>query len=263
MNRDVPRLREKLSISRLRLPLWERVSHAPAVAHLESPEEPAAGLMIPIRFGFLLLPLTLFAASCATSPLDGSSAVNRTCCVSNSEPAVVFTDRSIYQLESRWTNDSGRSVELGHMQGRPQVVAMFFTACTYACPILVHDMRRIEAALPESARTNAGFTLITIDCERDTPEILRAYRASRRLDSRRWTLLRGAPDDTLELAALLGVKFKREASGQFAHSNLITILNSKGEIIHQLSGLNQNVEEAVKLVIGANTEAIKLQPSHD
>lgn len=54
--------------------------------------------------------------------------------------------------------------------------------------------------------------------------------------------------DTLELALVLGVKFKREASSQFAHSNLITVLNGQGEIVHQLVGLNQEIEETVERV---------------
>jgi hypothetical protein len=114
--------------------------------------------------------------------------------------------------------------------------------------IIVHDMNRIEAALPNSVRGKVGFTLITLDTERDTPAALHAYRATRKLPADRWTLLHGAPDDTLELAALLGVKFKREASGQFAHSNLITVLNGQGEVVHQVAGLNQDIQETVKRV---------------
>ena len=46
------------------------------------------------------------------------------------------------------------------------------------------------------------------------------------------------PDDVLELAALLGVKYKRDARGQFAHSNVITVLDANGEIVSQQIGLN-------------------------
>ena len=48
-----------------------------------------------------------------------------------------------------------------------------------------------------------------------------------------WTLLRGAPNDVLELAALLGVKFKKDLGGQFAHSNIITVLDANGEVVLQ------------------------------
>jgi protein SCO1 len=195
-----------------------------------------------------MLPIVVFAASCASSSRDAGSAGKLSCCATNLGASAAFTDKSLYQLDSTWTNDASQSFKLGNLQGRVQVVAMFFASCTYACPIIVHDMQRIESALPESVRGKVGFTLVTIDTERDSPAALRSYRAAHKLPTDRWTLLHGTPDDTLELAALLGVKFKREATGQFAHSNLITILNEQGEIIHQLAGLNQDLREAVKQI---------------
>ncbi len=200
------------------------------------------------RFTLLLLPLAVLAVSCATLSRDEASTGKPSCCATNAETSAAFTDKSLYQLDSTWTNDANHCLKLGKLQGRVQVVAMFFASCTYACPIIVHDMKRIEAALPESVRAKVDFTLVTIDTERDSPEALHSYRASHKLPVGRCTLLQGTADDTLELAALLGVKFKREASGQFAHSNLITVLNEKGEIIHQIAGLNQDVGETVKRI---------------
>ncbi len=196
----------------------------------------------------LLVPVAALAVSCAPSPRDVASGGKPSCCATNVEPAGVFTDKSLYQLDSTWTNDAGQPVKFGKLQGRVQVVVMFFASCTYACPIIVHDMKRIEAALPAKTRVNTGFTLITIDPERDTPEALHSYRATHKLPADHWTFLHGTPDDTLELAALLGVKFKREASGQFAHSNVITVLNDRGEIIHQQVGLNQAIEPTVHAI---------------
>ena len=123
---------------------------------------------------------------------------------------------------------------------------MFFASCQVACPILVHDLTRIEAALPSELRGKVGFTLVTFDTRRDTPEALAKFRELRNLPKQTWTLLHGGDDDVLELAALLGVKFKQEANGQFAHSNTITVLNADGEIVHQLTGLGQEVGETVR-----------------
>lgn len=199
----------------------------------------------------LLVPIGFLAVSCGIPTRESATTSQASCCVTNLAPAATFSDKSIYQLDSTWTNDLGQSVKLATLQGRPQVVAMFFASCTYACPLLVHDMQRIEAALPKELRSKVGFTLVTIDTERDTPESLHAYRATRKLSAEGWTLLRGTPDDTLELALVLGVKFKREASGQFAHSNLITVLNGQGEILHQLVGLNQGIEETLERIKNA------------
>lgn len=146
-------------------------------------------------------------------------------------------ERSFYQLESSWTNDRGRSIRLASLQGRPQIVCMFFASCQFACPVLVQDMKRIEESLTAEARSRVGFVLVSFDSDHDTPAVLAEYRRRHQLGDN-WTLLRGAPDDVLELAALLGVKFKRDARGQYAHSNILTLLSPGGEMVHQQNGLN-------------------------
>jgi protein SCO1 len=161
------------------------------------------------------------------------------CCVKETAPGKPLSDRSLYQLDSSWTNDAGAALKLVSLGGRPQIFTMFFASCEYACPLLVHDMKRIEAALPENVRTNVGFILLSFDSERDTPAALATYRKSRQLPAN-WTLLRGAPDDVLEIGALLGVKFKKDFRGQFAHSNVITLLDPAGEIVMQQVGLNRD-----------------------
>ena len=65
---------------------------------------------------------------------------------------------------------------------------------------------------------------------------LRAYRERLRLSREHWTLLRGNADDVRALAALLGVNYRRDARGQFAHTSLITVLNAEGEVVLQQSG---------------------------
>jgi protein SCO1/2 len=159
-----------------------------------------------------------------------------------------LSDKSIYQLDSTWTNDADHPIKLATLRGRAQIVAMFFTRCENACPITVSDMKRIEAALPEALRERVGFTLVSFDPERDTTASLRAYRLRRSLDPARWTLLRGEPADVADLAARLGMKFRNGARGQFSHSNIITVLNPGGEIVHQQTGLNQDVGGTVAMV---------------
>ena len=190
---------------------------------------------------FAALGIALGFAGCAANDLAKSSS----CCPEEVAAAHPVSDRSLYQLDSSWTNDAGAALKLVSLCGRPQVVTMFFAKCEYACPVLVHDMKKVEAALPENLRAKVGFVLVTFDTERDTPAALAEYRQNHELPPN-WTLLRGAPDDVLELAALLGVKFKKDARGQFAHSNILTLLNAGGEMAHQQIGLNQSPDETVR-----------------
>lgn len=195
--------------------------------------------------------LTLTLASLVIAFLHtGCSTVPETpsCCAKPVESAQPVSDRSLFQLDSIWTNDKGTELKLVALAGRPLVVTMFFAKCEYACPVLVHDMKKVEAALPEDARAKIGFVLVSFDTERDTPAALAEYRKIHELPAN-WTLLRGGSDDVLELAALLGVKFKKDARGQFAHSNILTVLNSGGEVTHQQIGLNQAPDETVKQLL--------------
>ncbi len=163
------------------------------------------------------------------------------CCTAMA--ATPFTKESIYQLDAKFTDDSGRSFTLGELRGRPVVLDMFFASCGYACPLLVTDMLAIQGRLPAELRGKAVFVLVSFDGARDTPATLAQYRAQRSLDGQ-WVLLHGDDDAVRELAALLGVKYKQEADGAFSHSNLLTILNPQGEIVHQRTGLKGGLDEA-------------------
>ncbi len=184
----------------------------------------------------LLLPCALLAAE----PLPP--------CCRPALPAGKPTDTSLYLLDSKWTSDVGREIKLGALRGRPQIVAMFFTHCEYACPILVSELKTIESKLPPAVLGKVDFLLVSIDSKRDTPAELAAFREKRQLARERWTLLRGEADDARELAALLGVNYTEDARGQFAHTNLITVLNAEGEIAFQHAGLKQDAAPLIAAI---------------
>ena len=163
---------------------------------------------------------------------------------------------SIYQTEVDFTTDADTPFHLAELRGHPVALVMFFSTCAYACPATVADLARIREKLPEADRTLTRIVMVSFDIERDTVAVLRQFRESRALDAN-WVLLRGADDSVRELAALLGVKFKREADGNFAHSNLITILSAEGEIVHQRAGLTGGLNEAAAALLGAVRSAEK------
>jgi len=173
---------------------------------------------------------------------------NHSCC-SSEEDAGEYSENSIYQLESEWTNQWGKKFSLGELEGSPVVLTMFFASCTYACPILINDMKKIENEIPEEELSSYKFVLVSIDPERDTPEKLEKFAEEKNLDAKRWTLLTGSSDDIMELAALTGFKYKKDKSGDFSHSNLITFLNKEGEILHQQFGLNQDISGSTKILL--------------
>jgi len=176
---------------------------------------------------------------CAEKPVAKKEAA---CCKPETPVSGGFSKESLYQLEVTFTDDTGKTVALGDLRGRPVVLNMFFASCGYACPLTVTDMLAIQERLPAAQRAQTVFVLVSFDIARDTTEVLAKYRTQRALDGQ-WVLLRGTDDSVRELAALLGVKYKQEADGMFSHSNLVTILNREGEIVHQRQGLKGGLEE--------------------
>lgn len=180
--------------------------------------------------------LSLFAVT-AFAAEPAKSAEISPCC-RKALDAGTPTDKSLYLLDSKWTSDAGKEVKLSVFRGRPQIVALFFTHCEYACPILMNDMRRLEKQLPPEVLAKVDFLIVSFDTERDTQAVLAEYRKKEKLAASRWSLLRGGADDVRGLAALLGINYAKDSRGQFNHSNLITVLNAEGEVAFQQAGLN-------------------------
>ncbi|HEX2167400.1 MAG TPA: SCO family protein [Longimicrobiales bacterium] len=154
------------------------------------------------------------------------------------------TEFSIYDLESPWQDQQGLTLTLGDLAGRPRVIALAYTSCAYACPRILQDMKRIEGEL-RAAGIDAGYVLVSIDPERDTSQRLHEYAQSTLLDPNDWTLLSGTGDGTLELAALLGVRYRRVSESDFEHSNVITLVDADGRIVYRQVGLNAEPDDLV------------------
>jgi formylglycine-generating enzyme required for sulfatase activity len=154
--------------------------------------------------------------------------------------------RAPYASKSKWVAQDGREVALESLAGKVRVVTMGFTSCAYACPRIVGDMQRIEAALGADA-DRAGFVFVSIDGVRDTPAHLADFAKKRKLDPVRWILLNGDTDTVRDLAVALDFKYQ-QVEKDFAHSNLIAVLDASGKPVHRLESLDGDIAPAVAAV---------------
>jgi len=161
----------------------------------------------------------------------------------SSEPS----ERSVYQLVSKWIEDNGRGLRLATLEGNMQLLALIYTTCEGSCPITVKSMQMFSRNLPADILGRIRFLLVTVDPENDTLAVLRKYRRDMKLD-RQWKLLRGSADDVRELAAVLGFNYEQIESGQFAHSNLVTVLDERGEIVHQQNDFASDAKPVIEAI---------------
>jgi len=152
---------------------------------------------------------------------------------------------TLHDITSDWTTQDNGKMQLKYIKGKVVVMAMIFTNCKAACPRITADLQRIEEAIPKDKLNEVSFILLSMDPERDTPEQLKKFAADYELDLSRWTLLTGSDSDVLEISGVLNVRIKKMTDGSFDHSNIIHILNDKGNIVHQQVGLAIDPAESI------------------
>ena len=151
-------------------------------------------------------------------------------------------------MPDTFQTQDGKKVLLSSFKGKPTVVGMIFTHCTYACPRLTADIKNIEGKL-SNEKNGVNFLLVSFDSERDLPDQLKKFAADQQLD-KNWTLLHGSADAVRTLSVLLNVQFQKDASGNFSHSNIISVLDKNGVLAFQKEGLDADPAEILSTIKG-------------
>ncbi|MFZ4797784.1 MAG: SCO family protein [Bacteroidia bacterium] len=171
----------------------------------------------------------------------------------NSETATVidsaFSGESIFNLTGNWHTQNNETIALSALKGKTLVMVMIYTSCKAACPRLVADMRDIESKIPKENLEKINFVLVSINPEIDDPKRLKAFAIANNMNAPHWTFLQGTKTSVQEFANVLAVKYKQISPMDFSHSNIISVFNSEGELIHQQEGLGVNNKETVETII--------------
>ena len=138
---------------------------------------------------------------------------------------------SVYHVEATLAPASGESLEWRALRGKPRVVAMFYASCRAVCPMIVESARAVQRNLPEAERRRVGFVLISMDPRRDSPAALAKLQAERHLDPASWLLLQPGERDVRALAAVLGVRYRELADGEFNHTTTLVLLDAEGRVL--------------------------------
>ncbi|MCH7344379.1 SCO family protein [Pelomonas sp. CA6] len=93
-------------------------------------------------------------------------------------------------------DQDGQLRSLADFKGKVVVVFFGFTQCPDVCPTTLMELAQVKKALgPQGDKVQGVF--ITVDPERDTPELLKPYLAS---FDESFIALRGSPDQLKEVA---------------------------------------------------------------
>ena len=138
---------------------------------------------------------------------------------------------SVYHVVAMLAPASGQALEWRALRGKPRVVAMFYASCRAVCPMIVESARAVQRSLSEAERGRVGFVLISMDPRRDNPAALAKLQTERHLDPASWLLLQPGERDVRALAAVLGVRYRELADGEFNHTTTLVLLDAEGRVL--------------------------------
>ncbi|MCS6846737.1 MAG: SCO family protein [Anaerolineae bacterium] len=116
------------------------------------------GMAAIVIFGLLLSYAPQLATGPIPTPTPGGVAISQYRTISN----VTLIDQN------------NQPMSLDALRGKPTLIAFGYTFCPDVCPLTMSDLRRVKRELGE-AGDQVNFVFITVDPQRDTPEVIRRY----------------------------------------------------------------------------------------
>lgn len=103
------------------------------------------------------------------------------------------------------TNQDGDATNLSDLRGKYVLMTFGYTHCPDVCPLTLNEFRRIRDSLDDLAES-VEFVFISVDGQRDTPEVIKQYFETRKLDG--FIGLTGEETDLRELGEDYGLFFE-------------------------------------------------------
>jgi protein SCO1 len=136
-----------------------------------------------------------------------------------------------YARELNLTDADGKPRQLSDFKGKVSVVFFGFTQCPDVCPTTLLELAQVKKALGAEGERVQGI-FVTVDPERDTAEVLKAYVGS--FDAG-FVALRGTPEETQAAAKNFKVFFakvpgKTPTSYSIDHTAGSYVFDSQGRV---------------------------------
>ena len=142
-----------------------------------------------------------------------------------------------------FTDQNNKLVGNSNFENKVYVVEFFFTSCPTICPRMNENMVKIQ----NEFFGNPSFAIasVSIDPERDSPEVLKAYAKEKGATLKNWYFLTGDKDDVYTFSNdgfRLYAWENKDVEGGFEHSGLFALIDKEGYIRSRtvISGENEN-----------------------
>ena len=144
------------------------------------------------------------------------------------------------------TKQDGVRLALKELRGKVLAITFIFASCADTCPLLTAKMAGIQDRLGTDFGKKIYFISITVDPERDSPEVLKRYAAAHKANPAGWAFLTGTRDEIRDVAKRYGIYYKKTPRGDVDHTFLTSLVDAKGTLRVQYMGVKFNPDEMLR-----------------
>jgi protein SCO1/2 len=141
------------------------------------------------------------------------------------------------------TSQDGTPVALADFRDKVVAVTFIYTSCKDTCPVLTALMAYIQDKLGPEFGRRIAFVSITVDPERDTPEVLKRYAETFGANLNGWAFLTGDPAAIQDVVLRYGAFAAKNTDGQVDHTFLTSIVDRNGTLRVQYLGVRFDPDE--------------------
>ena len=140
------------------------------------------------------------------------------------------------------TQDNAR-LSLRDLRGKVVAATFIYASCADTCPLLTAKLAGLQAKLGADFGPRVFFVSVTVDPERDTPEVLKRYAVAHGANPAGWAFLTGTPAEIREVERRYGVWSKKSPRGDVDHTFLTSLIDRDGLLRVQYLGVRFDPEE--------------------
>lgn len=144
---------------------------------------------------------------------------------------------------------TGETVQFGDWQGDLMLVFFGYANCPDVCPLTMAKLASAYRALGEPE--GLQVIMVTVDPERDTPELLQKYVENFHPE---FVGLTGTPQQIADASARFYATSLQQPDGQVSHNSHVTLIGRKGRVrvVYNQDKIDRLLQEDLELLLARN-----------
>lgn len=135
-----------------------------------------------------------------------------------------------------------RTVDLAELRGKVVLLTAVYASCPHTCPAILSQAKGALAEIAPEDRDDLRVVAVTLDPEKDSPEVLAELAGMHGLDPALYHLVTGESSEVEGILDKMGITRRRDPeTGVIDHANLFLLLDREGKIAFRL-GLGDRQE---------------------